>query len=121
LTKHELFVIIKKLNQNKKMNREIPPLDTESPYEIATAGRADPRSDFEIISDAIDPQLFDLYRKLGLLEARDNATFNRETVMDMIKEAWASGADFEKEHPGEVARLREEIIPSELTRAQANR
>ncbi|OGL26012.1 hypothetical protein A3E49_00140 [Candidatus Saccharibacteria bacterium RIFCSPHIGHO2_12_FULL_49_19] len=107
------------------MNTETIPLDSRSPYEIATAGRQDERKPSTIALDVMDTEMAseitDLYSRLGLMEAKDDTVYNLATVMDFLKEAVRSGAEIEKHSPGLVDRVLKEDYPKELAAVHASR
>ena len=106
------------------MKTETAPLDTKSPYEIATASRPDPRSDFDVVSDVVDtqlPEILELYQRLGFFEAKNNDTFSLQSVMEYMKEALRTGAEIERLHPGLIEKIENDTFPEELAKIQASR
>lgn len=71
----------------------------QTPYEVATTGTVDPRSETDLAVDWIDPRLTDLLHAVGALEAGDEGQYNREMVLNIARAAYGRGAKDGSDNP----------------------
>lgn len=74
-------------------------LGFNTPWEIASSGNDDPRTEEDLVADEADKHLLEVFNEGQLFEGADDKRFSREFVMDIARRALAEGIQITLEDP----------------------